>query len=116
MNLMMKLGLYTKEQYNKIRDELSEVQAQFKEMRTRWEETCLVRDAAVVAGKTLAFNFDGLIAMYNETQLNAMFYKMVTRIHDTESERHLFERWIKRLNDSKSSLKHVKANKYTGNA
>lgn len=115
MNILNKIGLFTVSQYRALDSNYQTVMGQFREMRARYEETCVVRDNAIEAGNTIPYEFDRLIGMYTDEQMNCMFYKLITVVRNNPSKRHLLERWQKRVNDAKTSLNNVRKQKQGAN-
>ena len=46
------------------------------------------------------YEFESLLSLYTEAQLNALFYELINKARNTKDLSHLVERWNKRLEDA----------------
>lgn len=94
------LRFYTKSQYEALEKNYETVMVQYKDIRAR-------NDVATELNNTLPFNFDKLISIYTDRQLNAFVYKAISAARKDPSKRYLLERWLKRCEDAKTTLNEV---------
>lgn len=54
--------------------------------------------------ENLPFAFDELILLWNDSQANALFFKLVNQLRNKPSSRPYIQRWIDRLEDAKKGI------------
>lgn len=98
------IGLYTQNQYFALDIEYSKSRAKVTDLRKILVDLEEKRVAQVVMNSKIPFQFDTLLKMYNEPQLNSLYYKMINHVRNDQKTRHLLDRWQKRLNDAKATI------------
>lgn len=99
------IGCYTKDQYLSLDIDYSKSLAKVTELRRMIVDLDDRRSEQVVMNNKLPFQFDTLLEMYSEAQLNSFYYKMINHVRNNPKTRHLLDRWQKRLNDAKNTIK-----------
>jgi len=82
MNILNRLGLYTRTQYNALLEQKSSTEQAYN---------------------SLIFDFDQLLKNYGSQQLNALYYKMVNLCRNSPDKKYLLDRWAERLSDARKS-------------
>lgn len=95
--LLNKLKLFTHSQYSYLEKNYENVIQQYKDMRSKYE-------IAADLNQKLPYNFDSLMSLYNDKQLNCMYYKLINTARKDPKKRYLLERWQKRVENAKDTL------------
>lgn len=101
MKLLNWLGLYTKAQYDRLKEEskVNLCSCNHQLTKSRNEVDFLKHEM-----KKQPYEFDYILSLYNELQLNSLTYKIINLCRNDPNRRHLLERWQKRADDAKSTI------------
>ena len=103
--LLNSLGLYTKKQYDSVKKVVEDIDEQLEECEKSDTIIKARLDRCQSNLKKLPYEFEKLLEIYNEDQLNALAYEMINHIRNNREKRHLLERWDNRIKTARESLK-----------
>lgn len=101
MKFLNKIGLYTKRQYEALESNFLKTKKALEGKLIKLENLNEFNQSEL---KQLPYKFDYLIPLYNDGQLNSLFYKLINHCRNDKNRKYLLERWTKRVENAKDTI------------